>query len=272
LKRIPNNSFDLIILDLPYNLNKDFPNDNLSDKDFRDKLRLWIKQIIPTLKQSGSLYVFNGEDYLYFLKQEVLDKCLIYRNTLVWYYNYKLGDNSKYNYSNRREFILYYVKSSNYTFNQIRDPPSRSTIEKNMSNIEENGNIPYEKLSPQRRKYQKKENYERNPINVYRGAPIGNVFEIPRVARGNNPELKFGSHPTQKPEKLIEKFVLVSSNEGDLVGDFFMGSGTSCVVAKRLRRSYFGIEIKRKYYNIAKKRIRHTNKFKNILDYTKSLE
>lgn len=68
-------------------------------------------------------------------------------------------------------------------------------------------------------------------------------------------EKKFGYHPTQKPIKLIERMILACTNEGDIVLDPFMGSGTTIVVAKRLNRQFIGIEKESKYFNIAKSRI-----------------
>ena len=62
-------------------------------------------------------------------------------------------------------------------------------------------------------------------------------------------------HPTQKPEKLIEKLVEMSSNQGDVVFDPCMGSGTTCVAAKNLGRKYIGFELDEKYFEIAKQRL-----------------
>jgi len=69
-------------------------------------------------------------------------------------------------------------------------------------------------------------------------------------------EKKHGYHPTQKPEKLLERIIMASSKEGDIVLDPFLGSGTTCYVAKRLNRKYIGIEKEEKYFNIAIKRIK----------------
>ena len=69
-------------------------------------------------------------------------------------------------------------------------------------------------------------------------------------------EKKHGYHPTQKPEKLLERIIKASSKEGDMVLDPFLGSGTTCYVAKRLNRKYIGIEKEEKYFNIAIKRIK----------------
>jgi len=254
LPKIPNDTFDLIIIDPPYNLKKDFPNDNINPKKFKILLEKWISIIVPKLKPNGSFYVFNSDKYVPFLKS-LIDTILIYKNTLIWNYNYRFGDNSKKNYSNRREFILYYTKSNNHIFNQIREEPSINTIKKWKNKANKLGNIPYENLTPSMKKERAKKSYDKKPINIYKGSIIGNVFKIPRVSRWKNKEFEYGKHPTQKPEKLIETFIKVSSNEGDLVGDFFAGSGTTLVVAKKLRRKYFGCEIEPKYYEIAKKRL-----------------
>lgn len=70
-----------------------------------------------------------------------------------------------------------------------------------------------------------------------------------------NSERKYGKHPTQKPEALISHFIKILSNEGDCVLDPFMGSGTTGIVCKRLKRDFIGIELDEAYYNMANKRI-----------------
>lgn len=75
----------------------------------------------------------------------------------------------------------------------------------------------------------------------------------------NKSEKKYGKHPTQKPEYLLEKIILSSTKEGDLILDPFMGSGTTGVVAKKLKREFVGIEIDTEYFKIAKERIENTN-------------
>ena len=74
-------------------------------------------------------------------------------------------------------------------------------------------------------------------------------------------------HPTQKPEKLIAKLILASSNEGDMVFDPFVGSGTTAVAAKKLGRRYLGIERERKYVALALKRLEMAETAKNIQGY-----
>ena len=83
------------------------------------------------------------------------------------------------------------------------------------------------------------------------------------MGRPKKVEKEFGNHPTQKPEEIIERIVLSSTNEGDVVLDMFNGSGTTGVVSIRNKRKYIGIELEKDYINLTKKRIeRETNKLK----------
>lgn len=77
-------------------------------------------------------------------------------------------------------------------------------------------------------------------------------------------ETKFGKHPTQKPIKVIERIIIASSNENDLILDLFSGSGTTAVASKKFKRKYIGIEKEQKYVDIANKRL---NKIQFLSDY-----
>lgn len=79
------------------------------------------------------------------------------------------------------------------------------------------------------------------------------VWNLPSVSMS---EKKFGYHPTQKPECLLERIIKSSTNINDIVLDPFMGSGTTIAVAKKLKRKYIGIEKEEKYFEIASKRIK----------------
>jgi len=88
------------------------------------------------------------------------------------------------------------------------------------------------------------------------------VWKLPAVSLN---EKKYGKHPTQKPECLLERIIMSSTKESDLVLDPFMGSGTSGVVAKKMKRNYIGIEIDKGYFSIAKLRISNALFCKNKL-------
>ena len=96
------------------------------------------------------------------------------------------------------------------------------------------------------------------------GKQMRNLWEIPA-------ERHKTSHPTEKPERLLERIILIGSKEGDTVLDPFMGSGTTGVVAKRLKRNFIGIEIDSDYFKIAKKRIDSTVMRDDLVEYFKQL-
>jgi len=91
-----------------------------------------------------------------------------------------------------------------------------------------------------------------------------NLWEIPA-------ERHKTIHPTEKPEKLLERIILIGSNEQDIILDPFMGSGTTGVVAKRLNRNFIGIEIDETYYCIAQKRIENTQIENNLIQFLRKL-
>jgi len=106
-------------------------------------------------------------------------------------------------------------------------------------------------------------NYEMAKM-LSNGKQMRNLWKIP-AERHKTP------HPTEKPEKLLERIILIGSKEGDTILDPFMGSGTTCVVAKRLKRNFIGIEIDENYFNIAKKRIMSTKIEKDLLRFLKKV-
>lgn len=85
-----------------------------------------------------------------------------------------------------------------------------------------------------------------------RNTEMEDVWTLPAV---QNSEKKHGYHPTQKPEGLLERIILATSNEKDVVLDPFMGSGTTCYVAQKLNRRYLGIDKEIKYYELSQKRL-----------------
>lgn len=96
------------------------------------------------------------------------------------------------------------------------------------------------------------------------GKQMRNLWEIP-AERHKTP------HPTEKPEKLLERIILVGSREGDTILDPFMGSGTTGVVAKRFNRNFIGIEIEEEYFQIAQRRIESTKVEENFLKFLKNI-
>lgn len=227
LKKIPNDSIDLICTDPPYNLGKNYGN-NIDWKQWHEyeKFTLdWLTESKRILKGDGSIYIFMGVKFIsrLFLMLQELD--FHFNGWITWHYTQGMG--RKKGFSPRHEDILYFTKSDNFTFNleDIRIP----------------------------------QKYFRERNNM-KGANPGDVWQFSHI-HYSNPERV--NHPTQKPEALMKRIISASSNKGDTVLDPFVGSGTTCVVSKFLHRKWIGIDINPDYIKIAEKRI---DEGTNILD------
>jgi site-specific DNA-methyltransferase (adenine-specific) len=220
LRALADQSVDLIIADPPYNLGKDYGN-NQDAKDFEDYLifsRSWLKESTRVLKHSGTIYVFMGFRFISQLSNILdLELGLAFNSWICWHYTQGMGKTK--GFSPRHDDILMYNKSSNYKFNL------------------DNVRIP--------QKYYR----ERNNM---RGANPGDVWAFSHV-HYCHPNRQ--SHPTQKPEGLIERMVLASSDEGDQVLDPFSGSGTTLRVCQQLGRNCIGFELNPEYVQMTKVRL-----------------
>ena len=220
LKKIPDSTFGLIVADPPYNLGKDYGN-NHDIKGFDEYLefsRAWLFEACRVLKPNGTIYVFMGFRFISYL-YDILDRELgMFFNTwIVWHYTQGMGKTK--GFSPRHDDILMFTKSKDYLFN--------------LDNIR----------VPQK--------YYRDRNNM-RGANPGDVWQFSHVHYCNENRQ---SHPTQKPEGLIERMVLASSNEGDCVLDPFNGSGTTLRVCQQLARKGTGIELNPEYVELTKRRL-----------------
>ena len=213
-------SFDLIIADPPYNLGKDYGN-NRDHKDFDEYLdfsRQWVGEATRLLKPTGTLYVFMGFRFISYL-YDILERenGLLFNSWIVWHYTQGIGKTR--GFSPRHDDILMFTRTDAFTFNldAVRVP----------------------------QKFYR----ERNNM---RGANPGDVWEFSHV-HYSNPQRQ--NHPTQKPEALIERMVLASSNPGERVLDPFSGSGTTLRVCQQLGREGVGIEINNDYVEMIRQRL-----------------
>lgn len=220
MKKIADNSIDLIVADPPYNLGKDYGNDSDS-KDFNDYIAFtkeWTAEAKRILKPEGTMYVFMGFKFISYLYQ-ILEKeqKLLFNNWICWHYTQGIG--KKKGFSPRHDDILMFTKTKNFTFN--------------LDDIK----IP--------------QKFYRS-VNNMRGANPGDVWEFSHVHYCNENRQ---NHPTQKPEGLIERLILASSNINDIVLDPFSGSGTTLRVSQQLQRQCIGIEINEMYVEQTKERL-----------------
>lgn len=220
LKLIESESVDLIIADPPYNLGKNYGN-NHDVKGFREYLEFseaWLKESQRILAPHGTIYVFMGFRFISYLYDILDQKMGMYFNSwITWHYTQGIGKTK--GFSPRHDDILMFTKTEQFKFNldDVRVP----------------------------QKYYR----ERNNMN---GANPGDVWAFSHV-HYSNPERE--EHPTQKPEALIARMVLASSEEGDLVLDPFFGSGTTLRVCQVLNRRSIGIELNPEFVTKARKRL-----------------
>jgi len=234
MDRLEEGSVDLIIADPPYNMQKDF-NGNVFKKtdaeSYKEYTNAWLEKAIKLLKPNGSIYVCCDHMSSLVIGTLLTEK-LIVKNRITW--EREKGRGAKRNWKNAMEDIWFAVKSEDYTFNL----DAVKVRKKVLAPYKENG-LP-------------KDWEETNEGNFRNTCPsnIWTDLSVPYWSMAENT-----AHPTQKPEKLIAKLILASSNPGDIVFDPFLGSGTTSVVAKKLGRKYIGVEQNPLYATWAEKRL-----------------
>ena len=235
---LDDNSIDLIFADPPYNIGKvfgEFIDKWQSDEAYVKWCGQWLDIAIRKLKPTGSLYLMSSTQCMPYLDIMIRKKLKVL-GRIVWYYD-SSGVQAKKHFGSTYEPILFCVcDKKNYTFNV-----SDITIEAKTG--AKRKLIDYRKPVP-------------TPYNTKK-VPA-NVWEFPRVRYRMS---EYEEHPTQKPEALLERIILASSNEGDLVVDPFAGSFTTCAVAKKLNRRSVGIDINHNYFKIGLRRLEIANTY-----------
>ncbi len=232
LGKIQDKQIDLIFADPPYNLGKDFKNgsDNWSDfKEYLQWCNSWIDECFRVLKDNGTFYIMNSTQNIPYI-QVYIQKHYYLVNNIIWYYD-SSGVQSRSRFGSLYEPILMATKtaSSKYTFNSE--------------------NIMVEAKTGAQRKLI---DYRKDPPQPYNTKKVpGNVWEFPRVRYRME---EYEDHPSQKPEVLLERIILASSNEGDLILDPFSGTFTTSAVAIKNNRRAIGIDMTEDYYKIGIRR------------------
>ena len=244
---LPNQFIDLAIIDPPYNLSKKFGNNKFSrtsTESYEEWLESWISRFKRCLKNTASLYVccdWQSSSSV----QAVLKKHFIVRNRITWEREKGRGANS--NWKNCSEDIWFCTVSNEYFFDVEAVKLKRKVI------------APYRHASGEPK------DWEETTDGNYRLTHPSNLWTDITIPFWSMPENT--DHPTQKPEKLIAKLILASSKPGDFVFDPFFGSGTTCVVAKKLNRKFSGIEQESEYCQISVKRLERARLDNSIQGY-----
>lgn len=248
LDLLPKGFADLIIIDPPYNLTKDFNAFKFRQMDeqaYLDYLRSWFPKVVELLKPTGSLYIccdWRSTSAIY----RVVEEFMVVKNRITW--QREKGRGAKSNWKNGMEDIWFAVKDDNSYYFDVEAVKQKRRV-----------------MAPYKVDGQPKD-WEQTEQGKFRLTCPSNFWDditIPYWSMAENTD-----HPTQKPEKLIAKLILASCPEGGVVFDPFLGSGTTSVVAKKLGRRYCGVELNEEYAIWAEKRLDMASEHPDIQGYS----
>ena len=240
LKRIPDKSFDLVFADPPYNMQigekltrpDDSKVDGVNDKwdqfssfEHYDKFsKYWLKECKRILKDNGSMWVIGTYHNIFRLGYHIQNLNYWILNDVIWRKNNPMPNFKGTRFTNAHETLIWASKNKK----------SRYTFN-------------YQSLKCLNDDLQMRSDW------------------ILPICNGKERLKKYGKkiHSTQKPEALLHRIILATTNKGDSIFDPFLGTGTTAVVAKKLGRKYFGVEKDKKYFQAAKQRINETLEIKD---------
>lgn len=245
---LPDSFVDLMIVDPPYNLSKNFDACHFRRTDnesYTDYLRDWLVRLKRLLKPDASLYVccdWRSSSAVF----EVLSELLTVRNRITWQREKGRGAND--NWKNSMEDIWYAVcDKHNFRFDLQSVKQKRRVL------------APYKVDG-------RPKDWQQSDEGKFRLTCPSNFWDDITVPYWSMPENT--PHPTQKPEKLIAKLILASCEVGGVVFDPFLGSGTTSVVARKLSRHYCGVELNSDYALLAEWRLDMANTDRSIQGYS----
>ena len=217
---------DLVFADPPFNIGYQYDKyeDNVEKDRYLHWTRDWMAACVRILRPHGSFYIAIGDEYAANVRMIGEELGLTLRNWIIWHYTF--GQQTKTMFARSHAHIFYFVRDAkNFTFNDyaIRVPSDRQLIY-NDSRADARGKMPDDVWT----------DYSR----------VCGTFKE-----------RLGWHPCQMPELLLARIISVSSNEGDVVLDPFVGSGTTAAVAHMLGRDYVGIDISEDYVQAVRERI-----------------
>jgi len=252
MAEMQDNTVDLIYCDILYGTGRKF-------KDYQDlkpKREVIEEHYIPRIKEmhrilkpTGSIYLQMDTKINHWIRC-IMDDIFGYDNFLnevVWHYNGRVNATKKYD--EKHDVIIFYTKSKNYSFclDGALIPYAKRAI-KEYRHKDENGKM-----------YAKVTKRNKGGMKEYRayikdGVKPTDVWDIPAIFRSSIERLNYD---TQKPKALIERIIKASTNECDLVADFYAGSFTTAEVCKDLKRNFIGCDISEKAVAIGLERTKY---------------
>jgi len=245
---LPERSFDLLVADPPYNLTKKFGSESFKRsalEDYERWLESWLRLCVPLLKDTASVYIC-GDWRSSAAIQNAGSRHFKLRNRITW--EREKGRGARSNWKNAAEDIWFFTVSDEYIFNLDAVKQRRRVI------------------APYRESSGKPKDWNETDDGNFRDTHPSNIWTDISVPFWSMPENT--DHPTQKPEKLLAKIILASTNENDLILDPFAGSGTTAVVAKKLGRRFVAIESDENYCLLALKRLELSERDKSIQGFS----
>lgn len=232
MQRIPDESIDVTFADPPFNLKKIYNNynDKRTSEDYLAWCKQWLAEMARVTKPTGSIFVHNIPKWLIYFAS-YLNEIAIFRHWIAWdAMGVPLGKTLLPNHYG----ILYYIKSKDYKFYDIRGSHKRCRVCRYL--LKDYGG-------------KKDQLHHFGPI-------VPDVWtDIHRIRH----KTRRDEHPCQLPVHLLERLLLMTTDEGDIVLDPFIGTGTTALAAKKLGRTYIGIDIDQNYVEITKDKLRQTN-------------
>lgn len=247
---LPECFIDLLFIDPPYNLEKKFNTNHFREMkrdEYFDWMDSWLSKLVRLLKPNASIYIccdFRSSSIV----EAVGSKYFKVRNRIVW--EREKGRGAKKNWKNNTEDIWFFTMGEKYKFNLN----SVKLLKKVIAPYKEN---------------EKPKDWFETPEGNFRLTHPSNIWTditVPFWSMSENTE-----HPTQKPEKLLARIILASTDENDFVFDPFAGSGTTAVVAKKLGRKFLSVELDKTYACLIEKRLQMAEKDNSIQGYHKNV-
>jgi DNA modification methylase len=249
MRTLDSEIIDLIYIDPPFYSGvdyKEFSDTWNSLTEYLDFMKLRIKEMHRILKKVGSFYLHCDANAIFDLKplsDEIFGRNN-FRREIIWNVGSVSGLKSRAkNWVRQHDTILYYTKSENYTFNKQYLAYREDYINKMFRYKDEDGRL-------YRKRRRGKQYLDESPGTLV-GDVWNDIFSYQTITRSK----EYHGYPTEKPTKLLERIILASSNEGDIVADFFCGSGTTMFAAEKLSRKWIGVDNNPKANELSKKRL-----------------
>lgn len=233
MRQLPDGSYNLIVADPPYNLDKDFGVWKESDRrdEWHGWMRTWLSEAFRLLSSRGNIFVYGIHHHQCWVQCMMYELGFEYRRQIIWYYENGFAGYGKRSLNACYEPLLWFSKTSDYIYHPVREP--YKSQERLKHKITKNGKV-----------------WTPNP----EGRMAGDVWSFPTLAGRRFRDEKV-DHPTQKPLSISRRIVKHFSDAGDIVLVPFAGSGSECVAAALEGRDFLGFEINREYIAIAEERL-----------------